>query len=112
MSNGYPAGADGDALRRVESLGADMSRPMDIDFFVSVPDQLAGESVAQLASGLGYTTSVVHDEEDDAWDCYCTKFMLATHDGVVEAQRELDELSHPFGGFTDGWGTAGNSAEG
>jgi len=54
---------------------------------------------------------VVHDAEDDAWDCYCTKAMLPTYDGVVEAQRQLDELSRPFGGRSDGWGTWGNSAD-
>jgi hypothetical protein len=111
MSDTYPGDADGDALRRVASQGADMSRPMDIDFFVSVPDRQAGESVARLATGLGYRTELVHDEEDDAWDCYCTKAMLATYDGVVEAQRELDELSRPFGGHSDGWGTSGDWAD-
>ncbi len=112
MNDPYPDDADGDALRRVASMGADMSRPMDIDFFVAVPDRQAGESVAKLASSLGYRTEVVHDEEDDAWDCYCTKAMLATYDGVVLAQRELDLLSRSFGGKSDGWGTPGNSADG
>jgi hypothetical protein len=84
---------------------------MDIDFFVTVPDRRAGEVVARLAELSGYRTEVVHDAEDDAWDCYCTKAMLPTYDGVVEAQRELDELSRPFGGRSDGWGTPGNSTE-
>ena len=88
-----------------------MTRPMDIDFFVSVPDRQAGEAVARLATGLGYRTEVVHDEEDRTWDCYCTKAMVATYDGVVEAQRELDELSRAFGGLSDGWGTFGDSAD-
>jgi hypothetical protein len=57
----------------------------------------------------GYCTEVVHDEEDDPWDCYCTKTMLPTYDGVVGAERELDELSRPFGGHSDGWGTSGNA---
>ncbi len=111
MCDNYPNDADRDALRRVASMGADMSRPMDIDFFVAVPDQQAGDSVARLASGRGYRTQVVHDEEDDAWDCYCTKTMFATYDGVVEVQRELDELSRPFDGRCDGWGTPGNAAD-
>jgi Regulator of ribonuclease activity B len=111
MSNTYPDDADGDALRRVASLGADMSRAMEIDFFVSVPDRQAGESVARLASSLGYRTEMVHDEEDDTWGCYCTNPMLATYDGIVEVQRELDELSRPFGGHSDGWGTPGHSVD-
>jgi regulator of RNase E activity RraB len=118
MSNKYPNDADGDALRRVASMGADLSRPMDIDFFVAVPDRQVGEQVARLAALRGYQTKVIEDgheegddEQGDTWTCYCTKAMLATYDNVVEAQRELDELSRAFGGHSDGWGTFGNSAE-
>jgi hypothetical protein len=107
----FPKDADGDALLRVASTSADMSRPMDIDYFVSVPAREAGESVARLAAGLGYRTEVTYDEEDDAWDCCCTRTMLATYDGVVGVQRELDELSRPFGGQSDGWGTFGQSGD-
>jgi regulator of RNase E activity RraB len=114
----FPHDADGDALRRVAQSGSDMSRPMEIDFFVAVPDRQAGEHVARLAAFRGYQVKVVEDaheegddEEGDAWTCYCTKAMLATYDGVVEAQRELDDLSRHFGGRSDGWGTSGNSAE-
>lgn len=110
MESPYPNDADGDALRRVVSLGADMSRRMDIDFFVAVPNRTSGEVIAALAAQVGYRTRQVYDEEDDAWTCYCTKSMLATHEGVVEAQRELDMLSEPHSGYTDGWGTFGNRA--
>jgi len=114
----FPDDADGDALRRVASLGSDMSRPMEIDFFVAVPDRQAGEQVAQLASLRGYRTRVVEDgdeEEDgevgDTWTCYSTKPMLATYDGVVAAQQELDEISYSYEGRSDGWGTPGNSTD-
>jgi hypothetical protein len=104
----YPDDADGDALRSVASMGCDMTKPMEIDFFVAVPDQEAGQRVAELATGHGYRTKVVFDEEDDAWDCYCTKLMVPTYEAVCGAQSELDELSRPVNGYTDGWGTEGN----
>lgn len=83
-------------------------QPMEIDFFVAVLDWRIGEEVARLAWLAGYRTKVVHDEEDDAWTCYCTRVMMPTYDGVVAEQRELDELSLPFGGYSDGWGTSGD----
>jgi len=106
MSVTFPEDADGDALRRIASAGIDMSRPLEIDFFVAVPGREAGEAVARLAAHAGYRAELVRDEEDDAWDCYCTKRMIPTYEAVVAAQRELDELSHPFGGRADGWGAA------
>src|SRR5262245_17424089 len=51
MSEDYPDGADRDALRRVAATSADMSRPMETEFFVAVPDREAGKAVAWLASG-------------------------------------------------------------
>jgi hypothetical protein len=111
MSDIYPDDADGDALRRVASTGANMSLPMDIDFFVAVPGREAGEAVAQLASRAGFSTELVYDEEDDAWECVCTKRILPTYGDVVGAQRELDEMSRPFGGHSDGWGTLANLAD-
>jgi hypothetical protein len=107
----FPHDADGDALRQVASTGADMSRPLAIDFVVAVPGRQAAEAVARPAALSSNRTDVVHDAEDDAWDCYCTKAMLPTYDGVVETQRELDELGRPFGGRSDSWGTWGNSAD-
>jgi hypothetical protein len=32
----YPDDADGDALRRVAADGSDMSKPMEVDFMLSV----------------------------------------------------------------------------
>jgi hypothetical protein len=111
MSETYPDDADGDALRRVASTGADMSRPMEIDFVVAVPGREAGEAVAQIAARSGYRTELVHDEEDDAWDCHCNKKVLPTYEEVIAAQRELDELCQPFGGYVDGWGTFGSTSD-
>lgn len=89
-------------------MGADMSRPMEIDFVVAVPMREAGEAVARLAAHSGYRTELVHDEEDDEWVCYCRTVMLLTYSRIVAAQCELDELSRPFGGRSDGWGTFGD----
>jgi regulator of RNase E activity RraB len=117
--NDYPDDDDGQALRLVVQNGSDMSRPMDIDFALAVPDENTGREVAKAAEAAGYRTEVVFDEgeelEDEAatpsWTCYCTKTMLATYEGVIAAQRELELLSSPFGGYPDGWGTFGNVEE-
>jgi hypothetical protein len=105
----YPTDADGEALRRV-AADSDMSKPMVIDFSVDVPDGSSGEQIASRARERGYIAEVIH-EQDGAWTCVCSKGMLATYDGVLAAQAELDELSARFGGHSDGWGTAGNRAK-
>jgi regulator of RNase E activity RraB len=103
----YPDDDDGDALRRIAGE-SDMSRPMTIDFMVVVPDERAGRAVAEAAVALGYTTAVSQDDDSGDWTCYCSRSMLATYAGVIEAQAELDQVAAPYRGYTDGWGTFGN----
>jgi len=104
----YPNNADGDALRRIATDGSDMSKPMVIDFSVAVPDEISGNHVASAARSAGYDSHVLQDKDSGEWTCYCTKSMIATYESVVSIQEELNEISRPFAGYTDGWGTFGN----
>ena len=61
----YPNDADGDALRRVAADGADMSKPMSIDFAIAAPSEDAGERIAAEARRLGFSVKVVPDACDE-----------------------------------------------
>jgi hypothetical protein len=103
----FPNDADGDALRRVAER-SDMSKPMDIDFAVEVPSKSSGEEVQRLAAQRDFRPTLHFDETDQRWTCYCAKRMVPTYEAVMAAQKELDELSAAFDGYSDGWGTLGN----
>jgi hypothetical protein len=105
----YPNDGDGDALRRLARDGNDMTRPMEIDFAVAVPNEAAGLAVAKVVEGLGYRTDVARDEETGDWTCYCSRSMVPTYAALADAQRELDRVAKPLGGASDGWGTFGNA---
>jgi hypothetical protein len=107
MSGPYPKDADGDALRNAAESGADMSLPMVIDFSVAVPDEHTARRVAEIVATYGFDPSI--SEDDDSWSVHCSKSMLATYDGVVAVQAQLNELLSPHGGSCDGWGTFGNT---
>jgi len=114
----YPDNADGDALRRLLADGSDMSKPMEIEFAMAVPDESAGDAVAERARDLGYEVKVVFDlgeekvaDDPPSWTCYCRRDMIATYNAVIAAQAELDELSRPIGGYADGWGSFGNAEQ-
>jgi hypothetical protein len=109
MSTSYPNDADGDALRNVAESGADMSLPMVIDFSVEVPDERTARRVAEVVAAHGFDPSISEDDDSDSWSVYCSKSMLATYEGVVAVQVELNELLSPHGGICDGWGTFGNT---
>lgn len=102
----YPDDADGRALRSVAAK-SDMTRPMDVDFSVVLPSEEASNELAVLAAARRYACQPTQTE-GGTWDCMCTKRMVLTYQSVIDAQRELAELSEPIGGYVDGWGTFGN----
>lgn len=113
MADEYPDDADGEALRGVAAEGSDMSKPMFINFHVAVPDEASAKALADVAYKLGYRVHIYDSPEvDSSWTCECSARMLATYDGVLAVQYELAEISEPFGGHPDGWGTFGNGPTG
>ncbi|HTC14899.1 MAG TPA: ribonuclease E inhibitor RraB [Steroidobacteraceae bacterium] len=109
MNASYPNDTDGDALRKVVEAGADMSRPMVIDYSVRVADEHSARRVAQVVEAKGFDPSISQDDGRDSWSVYCSKSMLATYDGVVSVQAELNALLKPYGGHCDGWASFGNA---
>jgi regulator of ribonuclease activity B len=100
---------DGDALRRLASHGSDLSKPMTVDFAVDVPNDDAAKSVAAAALKLGSRPHTYQDSTDKKWTCNCAKTIIPTYDEILAIQNQLDELSRPFGGKSDGWGSFGNA---
>jgi hypothetical protein len=78
MDMSYPDDADGDALQKVVDAGADMSRPMTIDFSVAAPSEAVAKRAFELAGSLGYVPSLSRDSEGGGWSVYCARLMLAT----------------------------------
>jgi regulator of ribonuclease activity B len=104
----YPNDDDGDTLKAVAASGADMSKPMLIDFTIAVPTMEGARSLTERIAALGYAPELYVDEEDGSISLYCGRTMVATYEGVVAAQAELNLLCEPVGANCDGWLTAGN----
>lgn len=85
-----------------------MPRLIEIDFVVAIPDREVAEALVRSAIEVGYHAELDHDAEEDARDGRCRRTMIPNHEGVMVAQRGLDELSRPLGEWADGWETSGN----
>ena len=118
MEADFPKDPDGDTLRLLASHGNNLSLPMDLDFQVAVPDESSAISVAQEAQQLGYSIQIWHDDDErdlDAdherlcWTCECTKRLIPEYPAIIAIQVELDRIARPFGGYSDGWGSFGNT---
>jgi hypothetical protein len=97
------------ALQRIADDGSYLSLPLEMDFFVAVPNEVSGRTIASRARGLGFATSVECDAETGEWTCYCTKVIVPAYDVVVGIEQQLGELARDVGGYADGFGTFGNA---
>lgn len=104
----FPEDETGNTLREFQKHGFDLSRPMEIDFFVAVPSKSAGEKVALKAQALGFQVSVEQDDETKEWTCYWAKKMILNYHDIVSIENDLMSISKPLGGCVDGFGTYGN----
>lgn len=98
----------GDALRSLRDSGSDLSEPMDIDFFVAVPNENAGLEIAREVDKIGYDVSLEKDDETGDWTCYCKRRLIPYYPEVVRMEEELDALAKVHGGRADGFGYYGN----
>jgi hypothetical protein len=96
-------------LDRIAHDGSDLTRPLEMDFFVAVPDEASGQTVAKRADMLGFRTSVEQDDDSGEWTCYCTKILIASYEAVREIERQLDAIGRAVGGHADGFGSFGTA---
>ena len=111
MRASYPDDDDGDALKEVEAQGADMSKPMRIEFSIDVPDVERARSLLERIAAHGCEPDICVSDEDGSVSIYCARTMLATHESVVAAQAELNVLCVSFAAVCDGWITSGNKQD-
>lgn len=74
-----------------------------IDFFVAVPDKKSGESVLKVLSSNGFNCELEQDEKTEEWTCYCFVKMQLNLEVIVKIETELNQLSKPYDGYSDGW---------
>ena len=99
----FPDDADGNALKSLLELGCDLSKPMDVDIQIAVPDEEISMQIASAAAALGFRTEIFFDEDiedveeaPEPWTCECSKVMVVSYDSIVAAQASLNEIAKPL----------------
>ena len=102
----FPNDANGDALRRMEVQGDDLTKPRNIDFNVVFAEGAAAEEFAEHFRTLGHEVSVeaTETDQDFPWDVVVVKHMAPSYDGVTDFETLLQSVADRWGGYNDGWG--------
>jgi hypothetical protein len=101
----YPNDANGDALRRMETQGDDLTKLRNIDFAVAFADARSAEQFAEYFRALGHDVSVELTETDPdfRWDAVVVQHMVASHEEITNFEKALQSVADGWGGRNDGW---------
>lgn len=102
----YPDDDNGDALRRLQADGDDLTRARDINFTVVFQDQFKADQFAQHFRNAGYKSKVEEAQvkKTHPWDVVVVKRMIPTHSGIIKFEAELQAIAGTLEGCNDGWG--------
>ncbi|SLJ84955.1 ribonuclease E inhibitor RraB [Psychrobacter sp. DAB_AL43B] len=107
MNKELPNDDTGNALQRLKDDGTDLTKMIEMDFFISVPSESFGILIIEkIKEALPNATFDIEEEED--FTCYCKISMIPSYDDVVETESLLNAIAKPYGGYIDGFGSFGN----
>ena len=100
-------------LNRLKELGADLSKPHTVDFFLYFPSEEQAKSAASEIEREGYAVRVNRAPtpwwkrlfSKPSWGCYANKSIVPDEDTIVEISAWFDGIAQRFCGEYDGWGT-------
>ncbi|WP_025821719.1 ribonuclease E inhibitor RraB [Shewanella marina] len=102
----FPDDDNGKMLAAMAESGIDLSKELDIDFFIVFDDQRDAESALAeiLASELDCEAELNLNDDLGKWEMIVTLKMIPEYAAVVEQETELHLFAEEFGGMSDGWG--------
>jgi hypothetical protein len=102
----YPDDANGDALRRMEAEGDDLTRPRNLEFTVVFSNENTAMQFANHFRALGFAVSaeLAGTVPDFPWDVVVVKHMVPSHEEIGAFEDSLQKVADAFGGHNDGWG--------
>ena len=102
----FPNDANGDALRRMQAEGDDLTLPRNIEFTVVFPAEHKAKRFAHHFRELGFAVSVecTGALQDSPWDVIVVKHMVPSHEEIAAFEASLQQVAEAMGGRNDGWG--------
>ncbi|WP_394130946.1 ribonuclease E inhibitor RraB [Shewanella maritima] len=102
----FPDDDNGKMLAAMADAGIDLTKALNVDFFLVFEDQRDAESalealVQQEAEG---EVELHFDEDTETWEVIVCLNMVPDYDALVAKETELNAFANEFDGGSDGWG--------
>jgi len=92
-------------LYHLRRLGADTSKPREVEFFIYIPTEEGAYRVAAEIQKVGFDVHVELSSRGDQWLCFATKTLVPLLDELNQISEHFTILAESQGGIYDGWGT-------
>lgn len=96
--------ADRQNLDSLKKSGVDLAQKHNVDFQISIKDEISGEKVKQVMMGKNLACSLEKDIEGHQWTCTCSQEIPLELNAIVEIQKMINKEAKKYGGYSDGWG--------
>lgn len=100
---------DARLIERLRAAGSDPFAPHDVDFFMAMPSEGAGQAVQTILEAQGYRVDVKPAPEnpgDHPFSLHASKAMRLSLPGMRELTAQFKDLAKAHGGHYDGWSAA------
>ena len=106
----FPDDDNGKILTAMSEAGIDLSRHLDVDFFLVFEDQRDADfATKELAnSDLEGEMELHLNDELGKWELIVCINMVPEYQAIVDQEIQLNHFAEEFGGATDGWGVMQN----
>ena len=102
----FPDDDTGDALRRLQKDGDDLTKVRPIDFTVVLTNANAAEQFAEHFRHLGHQVTVENSNcvTELPWDVIVVNSIAPSHAEIAAFEGSLQIVADTYGGRNDGWG--------
>jgi hypothetical protein len=105
-SSSIAAAVDGDAatLRALEKVGADLTKPRELEFFLYFPSEQSARSAASQMEA-DFVVEVSPPAEGSIWLVLAKNTLVPKREVIAEIGNRFSALASRYGGKYDGWGS-------
>ena len=103
-SLGKPADGDAEVIAQLLAVGADLSRPRPVDFFLYFPTEAAARQAGDRVAGEAREVTVEPAASGPMWLVQVVETMVVDLDAMHARTGEFGSVSRELGGEYDGWG--------
>jgi hypothetical protein len=100
---------DASLIERLRKSGSDPFQPHEVDFFMAMPSEAAGQAVAAILEAEGYRVDLhaaPDNPADHPFSLHATKALRLSVPGMRELTAQFKEVATAHGGHYDGWSAA------